>query len=334
MKNAPKVPLLIPLLWIFLCVIVLPGNSQLPAEKIELKPGPEDMVMDTLHSSPRLLISCSGRREAHKPYGEIVSYGLHSGVQNEMIRYNEPGDLLFKPHGIYLDGDLLYVISHESEPDYHPILIYRVHGDSLEFKELIQTIDQKSPNALVTGPDGEIFFVNDSGKRGSLAEKIFKLKRATVVRLSKNRQGIWESRVVAEKLAYPAGINRIGTKLFAGDAILHRIHVYEIEGDGLVPITEYKDLKGNDNIRIYQGQLITPGHIKPFRFIKHAKKPEKLSPVEVFLVDPESGRHTSLYYTDGSQISGASTALIYEKILYLCQVFDPYILKVDLSKDL
>lgn len=86
------------------------------------------------------------------------------------------------------------------EPDYHPILIYRVHGDSLEFRDLINTSDQHSPNALVTGPSGEIFFVNDSGKRGSMAEKIFKLKRASVVRLSKNQDGQWVSEVVAEKL--------------------------------------------------------------------------------------------------------------------------------------
>jgi hypothetical protein len=62
------------------------------------------------------------------------------------------------------------------------------------------------------------------------------------------------------------------------------------------PATEFENLKGNDNIRVYKGQLLIPGHVKPFRFIKHTKKPDKLSPVEV------------------------------------CQVFDPFILKVELNK--
>ena len=329
MKKVFKFLLATILGFTFQCCANLPVNSELPAEKIELKPGPEDMVIDTLQGYPRLLISCSARREDHKPYGEIISYGLLSGVQLEMVRYNEPRDLLFKPHGIYLDKDLLYVISHEMEPDYHPILTYRVHGDSLEFKDLINSPDQHSPNALVTGPTGEIYFVNDSGKRGSMAEKIFKLKRASVVRLSKNKEGLWDSKVVAEKLSYPAGINRIGNLLFAGDAIQNQIHVYEIDGEGGVnPVNEFENLKGNDNIRIYKGKLLTPGHVKPFRFLKHAKKPDKLSPVEVFLVDPETGAHDSLFYTDGSQISAGSTAVIYGNYLYICQVFDPFVLKV------
>lgn len=331
MKNAFKIQNFVSILLTFLFVAILPGYGKEPAQRIEVKPGPEDMVIDTLQEEPRLLISCSARREAHKPYGEIISQKLQSGIQQEMIRYNEPGDLLFQPHGIYLDRDLLYVISHEREPDYHPILIYRVHGDSLEFQELIDSPDLRSPNALVTGPDGEIYFVNDSGKRGSMAEKIFKLKRATVIRLSKNREGKWDSEIVAEKLSYPAGINRIGNRLFAGDAIQNKFHVYEIDEEALVPLSEFKNLKGNDNIRIYKGQLLTACHVKPFRFIKHAKNPEKHSPVEVFQIDPETGQAVSLFYTDGSLISAGSTALIFEKHLYICQVFEPFILKVELN---
>lgn len=331
MKAKYIFPLFLLILLYPFCDICAQEASAESAERIQLAPGPEDMVLDTLNGHSRLLISCSARREEHKPYGEIISYALQSGMQLTLIRYNEPDDLLFRPHGIYLDGQLLYVISHEKEPDYHPILIYRIHGDSAEFIDLIHTPDQHSPNALVTGPGGEIYYVNDSGKRGSMIEKALKLKRASVVSLIKDTQGTWKSQIVAKKLAYPAGINRIGNKLFVGDAILNRIHVYTISGDKLILLTEFKDLKGNDNIRIYKNQLLTPGHIKPFKFIKHAKDPAKLSPVEVYLVDPENGHSQSLYYSDGSQISAGSTALVFEEYLYICQVFDPFILKVSLK---
>ena len=313
------------------CFIPQTALAQTVLERIQVQPGPEDMVLDSFHVSPRLIISCSGRREAHKPYGEMVSMDLRTGEQFTMKRLNEPNGILFRPHGIYLDGDLLYVISHEKEPDYHPILVYRVDGDQLNFVELIHTDHQHSPNALVTGPKGEIYLVNDSGKRGSLWEKALKLKRASVEKLERKSDGTWEAETVATGLGYPAGINRIGDHLYAGDAVLHRIHPYLITGEGLVPTGEIKGLKGNDNIRIYKGQLLVPGHVKALKFIKHAKNPENKSPVDVFLADPETGEYTTLYSTEGESISGGSTAIIFENQLYISQVFDPWILKVELN---
>jgi hypothetical protein len=305
-------------------------HAQTMVERIQVAPGPEDMVLDTSGASPRLLISCSARREVHKPSGSIISLDLQSGKQLPMERLNEPEGIQFHPHGIYLDGDLLYVISHEKEPDQHPVLVYRVGGNQLHFVDLVNTGLQHSPNALVTGPQGEIYLVNDSGKRGSLWEKILKLKRASVVKIEKNEEGSWEGEMAATGLGYPAGINRMGNQLFVGDATLHRIHPYLITEEGLVPTGEIRGLKGNDNIRIYKDQLLVPGHVKPFKFIGHARNPEKLSPVEVFLADPETGRHKILYSTEGETISGGSTAIIYGNHLYISQVFDPWILKVEL----
>ena len=331
MRNRlPYFVLILPLS-IMLCCLALQASGQTVVERIPLKPGPEDMVLDTLHGDPGLIISCCGRREADKPYGEMLHYNLQTGKQLVMKRLNEPAEILFRPHGIYLDGDLLYVISHEKEPDYHPVLVYRVNGSHLDFVELISTTHQHSPNALVTGPGREIYLVNDSGKRGSMMEKAIKLKRASVEKLTKNSAGDWKAEMVADKLGYPAGINRIGDQLYVGDAVLHKIHVYQISREGLSPVGEISKLKGNDNIRIYNGQLLTPGHVKAMKFIKHAKKPGKKSPVDVYLVDPATGEHTTIYSTDGSTISGGSTAIIFGKHLYICQVFDPYILKVELE---
>lgn len=314
----------------FLPGLIQQAFSQTVVDRIQIKPGPEDMVLDSFSTNPRLLISCCGRREADKPYGEIVSLNLLSGKQAEMPRLQEPSDILFRPHGICLDGDLLYVISHEQEPAYHPVLVYRVAGPNLEFVERIHTGRQHSPNALITGPDGEIYLVNDSGKRGSMMEKALKLKRASVEKIQKDSAGTWTATTVAEKLGYPAGINRIGDRLYVGDAIQNRIHQYRISGDGLTADGEIRKLKGNDNIRVYQDQLLTPGHVKFLKFIGHAKNPEKKSPVDVFLVDPESGTYRTIYSTDGSTISAGSTAIIYNKHLYICQVFEPWILKVEL----
>jgi hypothetical protein len=312
----------------------IPEGNGFITQKIEVGPGPEDMVLDSLQGLPRLLISCTGRREIHQPYGEIESLNLVTGQRKVLSRQNEPAGLKFRPHGIYLEDSLLYVISHEAEPDQHPILIYRVTGDTLEFMEWIQTPAQHSPNALVAGPRGEIYFVNDSGKRGSLAEKILRLRRASLVRLSKNPDGQWEFEFIASNLGYPAGINRIRNQIYVGDAILHRIHVFSITSQGMVPGTPIMGLKGNDNIRIYNGKILTPGHIKPLRFIRHAKDSRNLSPVEVYLADPFTGDVHSIYLNDGSEISAGSTAILFDGYLYICQVFDPYILKVKMDDPL
>jgi len=85
-----------------------PEVSNLPAEKIQVGPGPEDMVLDTLHGKVRLIISCSARRESQGAYGEMVSLDLRTGDQAALTRYNEPADVVFRPHGIYLDKDILY----------------------------------------------------------------------------------------------------------------------------------------------------------------------------------------------------------------------------------
>lgn len=332
MKNSLQAFVFTPLLSLLLLCVVPQTMGQYIVDKIPLKPGPEDMVLDTLSGEPGLLISCCGRREADKPYGEIVRYNLNSGEQMVLERHNEPEGILFRPHGIYLDGNRLYVISHEKEPDYHPVLVYRVYGDSLEFMELIHTSYQHSPNALVTGIGREIYLVNDSGKRGSMLEKALKRKRASVMKLTKRSDGIWRAEMVADKLGYPAGINRIGDQLYVGDALLHKIHVYQISREGLSPVGEISKLKGNDNIRIYEGQLLTPGHVKPLKFIAHARNPKKLSPVDVYLADPSSGEISTLYSTNGSAISGGSAAIIFEDHLYICQVFEPFLLKVELEK--
>ncbi len=299
-------------------------------ERIEVGPGPEDMVLDTLNGK-RLIISCSARRDEYRPYGEIEALDLLTMERKILIRHGEPDSLLFHPHGIYLAGDILYVISHEREPDVHPILIYRISSDSLEFIEGIFNPLLNSPNALLTGPNGEIYVVNDSGKRGSIMEKVLKLKRASLLMLNKSPGGLWESQYMAIELGYPAGINRIGNIIYAGDATQNQIHVFRISEKGLTPLAPIKKLKGNDNIRIHDGKILTSCHVKPLRFIGHVKNPEKASPAEIFLIDPKSGESESLFYSDGTQISGASTAIIYENMLYISQVFDPFLLRVELK---
>jgi hypothetical protein len=303
-------------------------------ERIVVGSGPEDLVIDRSGKNPRLLISCCERRDTAAPFGEIVSYTPATGVVDTLVRKGMPDTLFFQPHGIFLDSlsnpQRLYVISHEHDQGFHPLYVWEVGNDTLHFRELITSPLLHSPNALTLGAHGDIFIVNDSGKRGSILEKALKLNRANIVKLGRNAGGNWQGKIVAAKLGYPAGINRIGDTLYAGDAIKHKLHVYKITDEGLRPMEPIKNLRGNDNIRITNDRIYLTGHIKPFKFIRHAKSSKKISPVKVWEVDPATREITSLFYTDGSLISAGSTAVFLDGYLYISQVFEPFILQVEL----
>lgn len=320
-------------------LLLLPGCSvreisTLPVRQITVGAGPEDMVTDHTGETPRLLISCTARRESQQPFGEIVTYTPATGSIDTLTRTGMPDSLYFQPHGIFLDSEpdppLLYAISHEHDEGFHPVYVWEVADSTLVFRELIASELLHSPNALTTGVDGELFVVNDAGDRDNMMEKIFRLNRANIIRLEKNTVGKWEAAVAAEGLGLPAGINRIGTTLYAGDAVNHLLHVYEIVGKELVAREPVEGLRGNDNIRVIDQKLYTTGHIKPLKFVAHTQSPNKKSPVEAWEYDPASEKVTSLYYTDGSKISAGSTALMLNGTLYISQVFEPYILEVDL----
>ncbi|MDF1572740.1 MAG: hypothetical protein P1P82_14120 [Bacteroidales bacterium] len=308
--------------------------STLPDRQVTVGAGPEDMVMDFSQGTPRLLISCTARRESQEPFGEIVTYTPSTGAIDTLIRTGMPDTLFFQPHGIFLDNEsnppLLYAISHEHDEGFHPVYSWEVGDTALVFRELITSELLHSPNALTLGTNGELYVVNDAEDRNNMMEKIFRLNRANIVRLERNENGEWKAAVAAEGLGLPAGINRIGTTLYAGDAVNHLLHVYEIVGTELVAQAPVEGLRGNDNIRVIDQKLYTTGHVKPLKFVAHTQSPDKKSPVEVWEYDPAREKITSLYYTDGSTISAGSTALLLNGKLYISQVFEPFILEVDL----
>lgn len=301
--------------------------------RITVGPGPEDMVVDRSTGTARLLISCASRREGESQFGEIVTYDPVSGVVDTLVRANTPGKLSFHPHGIFLDTtscpQRLYAISHEKDDTFHPIHVFDVGPDTLFFREVISSELLHSPNALTIGPGGAIYIVNDSGKRGSLLEKILKLNRANIVRLEKDEYGKWQAEIAAEGLGYPAGINHLDSIIYVGDAVNHRLHLYRIQDDQLIPRDPIKGLTGNDNIRVCEGMLYIAGHVKPFKFISHAKSSSSISPVEVWKINPDNHKITSIYYTEGDAISAGSTAIMLNGKLYICQVFDPFILEIE-----
>ncbi len=288
--------------------------------------GPEDLVMDSLNNPPRVLISCAGRREEYPAYGEIQAYYPESGRVETLKRVHEPAGMVFRPHGISLltldSRRYLFVISHDEEARYHPVFRYRISNDTLFFEKVFHSDLLISPNALQAYPDGSILVCNDAAKRGSMAEKILRLKRGNIVRFD----GFGNWTVVAEKLGMPAGMAGSGENLYVCGSLENRLYRFTYKNGELSEKRTLTKIKGGDNIRIYEGFLLTTSHAKPLKFISHVGNREKPSPSLVLKIDTTTGTSSVLYSDNGRIISAASAALIWNRQLIVGQIFEPAIL--------
>ena len=213
------------------------------------------------------------------------------------------------------------MITHDDQKNVHPIIQYLIDGDDLIFVKLLSSRLLISPNALQAFPDGSLLVCNDAAERNNMKEKIFRLKRGNVV-FCDNR-GNWS--VVADKLGMPAGLTGMGNRIFVSGTLENKLYSYQLADGQLTNKKLVCIIKGPDNIRICNGNLIVTSHSKPFKFIRHVKDKSRESPSLVLSVDPLTGKSARLFYDDGKQISAASVALIFNNQLVIGQIFEPCI---------
>lgn len=299
-------------------------------KKIQVGSGPEDMVLDTLSSkNPRILVSCSERRIKNSGFGEIFSLDISTGNSQILPRKNNPDSLVFRPHGIDLVKNikgkiLLYCISHNEKMNEHSIIIYKVFPDRLEFQQKLDNPLLVSPNDVAAAPSGEIFVTNDSGKRGSMKEALFKLKRGTVVMFNPEN---YEWKIFAKKLLYANGIAITGkNEIVVSTVRQNALFLFHKENPEKRKIIA--PLFGLDNISFAnENEILVTSHPSLYKFLKHYKDSGKKSPTIVYKVNLYTGEIKTVYSNDGSQISAASTAIWYNGKLYISQVFEPFILE-------
>ncbi len=331
------------------CSGKLPITKQRNSVRINVGPGPEDIVLDTISTSyPRILASCTQRRKGKPTYGEICEVNLNNDSYKILKRLNEPQGMVFRPHGFDLvknsNGELLlYCISHNEEKKEHSIIIYTVFADHLEFKEKLDSPLLVSPNDVTANCSGEIFVTNDARKRGSAMESILKLKTSNVVHYQPESQK-WN--IVAKGISYANGIainhcpsdyvilstvrsNKLYMLQYHPNALIRNKKDSSDDTDSYFIKTIAK-LKGLDNITfINDNEVLVTAHLRQVAFLKHAKDPKNHSPTVVYQVNINTGEYKAIYSNDGSDISTGSTALNYNKKLYISQVFEPFLLKCD-----
>lgn len=321
-------------------------NSQVPSHKLKeiyVGQGPEDMVLDTAFTYPRLLVSCADRR-SEEHYGEICEVNLNDYAFRTLPRVGTPDGIQFNPHGIDMqwhDGKpYLYVISHEKRDkklkhDRHFLVKYLIEKDRLVYQDCYENKDTTiSPNDLAVAPSGEIYFSNDASKHGSRIQPLLRLKRSSIGYYNPSTKK-WK--LFDEKgMAYANGVAIKGDTLYLSTVRSNRIYQYKIDDDGNLDVekrTELCKIKGMDNL-MFNGdnKLITTSHPCMFKFVGHAINSHKLSPSVVYEIElQKNDTKKVLFSDDGSRISTASTALIYKNKLYVAQVFEPFILEIEMG---
>lgn len=292
--------------------------------KLTVGAGPEDFVLDTLSTtSPRILVSCAERWEkTHR--GSIYQLDVKTEKASALERKGEPSSLTFWPHGIDIvkgnDGIVrLYVINHNDAEKEQAVLVYTVHKNYLQFETKLITPLFTSPNDVTATASGDIYVTNDTHTRGGKSEALFKLKKGKTVYFHLNN---WD--VFSKYYCYANGILTFDNKLFISTTRQNKLFYHDLNN----PKKEilFTRMKGQDNISKDGNFLYITAHLKQIKFLKYVKDSTKFSPSVVYKVDLSNGKKTCVFSDDGKNISTASTAIHFKNKLYICQIFEGYIL--------
>ncbi|MFN8276188.1 MAG: hypothetical protein U0T84_01770 [Chitinophagales bacterium] len=317
-------------------LLLLTGCAQLPVEshfnahQVNCGYGPEDIVLDTVAEKFRILISCDGRRKNEPQVGNIWTYDPATRSCAILPREGEPAGLPFHPHGIDLikvgNEAQLLVISHDHPNHITYVLRYAVTSEKLVFKEKISDPLFTSPNALAGFADGSFLLSNDLHKAGSFWEMLFKQKKSTIVFWKEGKAS-----VAADHIAFGNGIIIRGNQVYHASTMGNYVCRYDFQNGLLEHKTILAEVKGPDNLRFDGNYLTVACHPKFGKFISHMRDSATPSPTVIYRVPVAGGQPQVVYFNQGKQISAASTGLIYRKKLFIAQVFNPWILDVDLE---
>jgi hypothetical protein len=122
-----------------------------------------------------------------------------------------------------------------------------------------------------------------------------------------------------------------GNTIYQASTMPGEVYQYSFSNGKLSNKTTIAKVKGADNIRLDGNNLVVAGHLKFGKFLKHMKNSNKKSPTAIFTINKDSHEKNLIYYNSGEVMSAASTGLIYDHKLYIAQVFDNFILEVNLD---
>lgn len=299
-------------------------------KEIKTVDGPEDLLWDNLSGRNRLLVSCDERRPDSPPKSEIVAVDLMTDEVEILSRENEPISLKFNPHGFYLiskdDKDWLYIINHYKDgSNINSVLVYEVFSDKLVFNKEYKDKLMISPNEICVLSDGSFYFSNDKGGENLILENLFNKFGGSLIYCSENGLCSYADK----NLAFPNGLEYRDGMLYLATTRNNALFRYNVAKDGMLSNkTKINNINGMDNLRWSNEELTVAVHPDELAFVAHSLNSNSKSPTHVYLINPKSGKSRLIFKDNGRKISGGSTAIVINNILYIAQVYEDFILKV------
>lgn len=320
---------------------VVPGQCR----TIAAPPGPEDLVIDRTNAI--LFVSSDDRRAGDTGAGGIYRLDPRQIDQPAVLLTGEGSGTPspFHPHGISLytgpDGSrTLMVVNHRSagmdniQSDAHAIEIFDVTGTgastALRHRSTITSSVITSPNDVLAISADSFYVTNHLGSEtafGARLETVLGLNRANVVWFDGQ-----SARKVAEGLGFANGIamSPDGATVYVAETMARRLKAYHRDAatGALTLAIEGFFGTGLDNIDVApDGALWIGSHPRMIDFVGHADDPSQRSPSQILRVEPQAGGAARTLYTDdGSEISGISAAVEFEKTIFAGAVFEPKLL--------
>ncbi|MCE9598929.1 MAG: hypothetical protein K8S54_13265 [Spirochaetia bacterium] len=317
------------------CGSSLPTVKPRTCDKIEVGPGTEDMVLDTISGSgPRLIISSHDRRN-WATTGDVYELNLETQKVSKMTRVGEPAGLEFRPQDLDIvkteSGKiLLYVGIHDNQLEgaYHAVLVYSVDRSNLVFQQIIEDPILTSPNGIRAFPDETFYVAIDREDRSSKATLLFNLKKGSIYFYGKDKKFHLAS---PEKISYANSIDVDGERLFLSASGESKIYSFKREADGNLTDKQVFAAVKADNVWINDGYIYTQTHPSTFKIFRHLKSKDNLAPSVVSRIGLKDKTQQYIYVDDGSFFGAASSAFKYKSKIYMGQIADSDILKCDAS---
>lgn len=317
------------LIWsIILCTISCSKEKvKKQYDRIITASGPEDIVLDVKNG--RLIVSCDERRDDKPNVGVMYQISLTTDESKELKMINLPS-IPFHPHGIdfqTVNGtDYLFVINHYGDA-FHTTGIeqFKINSDNLEFIREYKNALLISPNDLTVLPDGSFYFSNDKNST-DVFELLLNPNMGSVGFC--NGENEWKK--VDSLLSFPNGMYNEHNTLYLATSRNHALFTYTIQPDGSLKDKKVlSNINGMDNITVHGDELIVAVHPDEIKFALLSFIPTVLSPSRTYAINKSTGEAKVIFSDDGSMLSGGSTSLIYNNTLYLSQVFDGFVLKIE-----
>lgn len=322
-------------------------------QRIPAPAGPEDLEIDDLLRVA--FISATPRREAGA-LGDLYWLDLDDlDAVPRPIPRNGPE---LAPHGLSLvrvDGELyLHVINHAdargSTVEQYRYVPSGEAGDRAEAGarprdrsgalEHLTTISDPalfSPNDLAAVDAQRFYVTNDHGGRSPLLRSVEHLLgfRLGDVQYYDGEQ----FQTVAERQGFANGIllTRGGGRVLVAETVAGTVTSYlrDPMTGFLTPESYMRFETGPDNLTQAQdGSIWMVGHPRLVDFLAHARDPAELSPTEVYRIDfyGRTADFGAVMVDDGRLISGGSTAAVRGRLMWVGNVFDPYLLRCTLHR--